>query len=222
VIERYVQAIGGAGAHTSPRSIRTSGTVEMPGLGLQGTFELLQLLPNRALTRVSIPGIGDILSGFDGSSGWSVDPLIGAALMEGAELAQTQERANILATLRDPALVTSRETVQLSESDGEPCWQVRLVWASGKEGLDCYSRDTGLLLISEDTEVTPMGEIVVTTRFSEYEAFYGMMLPTRLVQSAMGQVQELTVRAVTLDDVEEAELVPPPAIKALLEAGTSP
>ena len=96
------------------------------------------------------------------------------------------------------------------------------VWASGSESLDCYSRDTGFLLASEDAEVTPMGELVVTTRFSDYAAFYGMMLPTRLVQSAMGQVQELTVNAVVLDDVEEAELEPPPAIQALLEGAATP
>jgi hypothetical protein len=109
--------------------------------------------------------------------------------MEGAELAQAQERANILSTLRDASLVSASETVELADSDGEPCWRVRLVWASGSESLDCYSRDTGLLLASENTEVTPMGEMVVTHRFSEYEPFYGMMLPTRLVQSALGQVQ---------------------------------
>jgi hypothetical protein len=222
VIERYVEAIGGADAHTSPRSIRTNGAVEMPGLGLQGTFEVLQLLPDRSLTRVNIPGIGEILSGFDGAFGWSVDPLLGASLMEGGELAQAQERANIMATLRDASVVTSLETVGLSESDGEPCWRVRIAWASGTESLDCYSRDTGLLLASENTEVSAMGEMVVTTRFSEYEPFYGMVLPTRLVQSAMGQVQELTVAAVVLDDIEDAELSPPPAIRALLEAVTPP
>jgi hypothetical protein len=222
VIERYVAAIGGPGAHTSPRSIRTSGVVEMPGLGLQGTFEVLQLLPNRSLTRVTIPGIGEIMSGFDGVSGWTLDPLVGASLMQGAELAQAQERANILAILRDPSLVVSRETIELSDSDGEACWSVRLVWASGGDSLDCYSRDTGLLLASEDAEVTPMGELLVTTRFSDYESFYGMMLPTRLVQSAMGQVQELNVNAVVLDDIEEAELAPPPAIQALLDGAARP
>ena len=222
VIARYVEAIGGADAHTTPRSIRTSGVVAMPGLGLEGTYEVLQLLPDRSLTRVTIPGIGEILSGFDGVSGWTVDPLVGASLMEGAELAQTKERANILATTRDPSLVVSRETVELSDSDGEACWRVRLVWVSGGESLDCYSRDTGLLLASEDAEVTPMGELLVTTRFSDYEPFYGMVLPTRLVQSAMGQVQELTVNAVVLDDVEEAELAPPPAIRALLDGAARP
>jgi hypothetical protein len=222
VIARYVEAIGGHGAHTSPRSIRTTGVLEMPGVGLQGTFEVLQLLPDRSLTRVTIPGIGEIMRGFDGVSGWSVDPLIGASLMEGAELAQAKERANILATLRDPSVVTSRETVGLSDSEGEPCWRVRLIWASGSESLDCYSRDTGFLLASEDAEASPMGEMVVITQFSEYEPFYGMMLPTRLVQSALGQVQELNVDAVVLDDVDENEVAPPPAIRTLLEASPRP
>ncbi len=222
VIESYVRAIGGAEAHTSPRSIRTTGIIELPGMGLQGTFEVLQLLPDRSVTRVSIPGIGEIESGFDGSSGWSVDPLMGAALMEGDELGQARDRANILGTLRDPAVVPVRETLELGGSDGERCWRVRLAWASGGESVDCYSTETGLLIASENTEVSPMGEMLVTTRFSDYEAFGPMILPTRLVQSAMGQVQELIVQDVVVDDVDATELTPPPAIQTLLGGSPPP
>lgn len=218
LIEAYVEAIGGRAAHTSPESIRTTGVIEMPAMGMQGRFEVLQLAPDRMLTRVTLPGVGEILTGFDGEVGWRVDPLVGPALMQGAELAQTRDRSNMLAILRDASIVRERETLELAESDGQPCWRVRLVWASGTESHDCYSRETGLLIESEDPQATQMGEMEVTTRFSDYEEFGSMMLPTRLVQTAVGQVQEMTVREIAVDDVDASELTPPPAIRTLLES----
>jgi hypothetical protein len=217
LIDAYVEAIGGREANTAPSSIRTTGSIEMPAMGLQGRFELLQVTPDQSVMRISLPGLGEVQTGFDGEAGWSVNPMQGAALMQGAELAQTRARANVLATLRDPAVVPTRETVELTEYDGEACWRVRLVWISGDESYDCYSRDTGLLVSSEDSQVSPMGTMQVTTGYSDYRDFFGMVLPTRLVQTAMGQVQEMNVKEVRVDDVDAAEMAPPVAIQTLLD-----
>ena len=185
-------------------------------MGMQGDFEIVQMAPDQMLTRISLPGVGEILSGFDGSVGWSVNPLTGPMLMEGVELAETRERANILATLRDPVVVPQRETIELAEYDGESCWMVQLVWVSGRNSFDCYSQETGLLIASEDTQTSRMGSIEVTTRFSDYREFHGMILPTRMVQTAMGQVQEMTLREVEIDAVEIGRLAPPSSITTLL------
>ena len=219
VIDAFVQAIGGRAAHLSPTSIRSSGVIEMPGMGIRGEFEVLQFAPDQMMTRVVVPGVGEILSGFDGEVGWSVNPLTGSMVMEGGELAETSERANILAGLRDREVIPERETVELSEYDGEGCWRVRLVWLSGRESFDCYSQDTGLLIASEDSQTSPMGILGVVTRFSDYREFHGMILPTRLVQSSMGQVQEMLVREVEIDRLDAYALAPPPSIRTLLDDG---
>ena len=216
VIGKYVEAIGGREAHTSPVSIRSLGTISMPSMGLQGEFEVLQIAPNRMLTRVQLPGVGEILSGFDGATGWSTNPLVGAMVMQGSELAEARERADMRAALRDPAVVLERETLELGEIDGEPCWRVRLGWLSGRESIDCYSQATGLLLASEDSQTSAMGEISVTTRFSNYLEFEGMVVPTTLIQTSMGQTQEMSVQEVRIGDVSAAELEPPASIRTLL------
>ena len=43
-----------------------------------------------------------------------------------------------------------------------------------------------------------------------------MILPTRMVQTAMGQVQEMTLREVEIDAVEIGSLTPPSSITTLL------
>ena len=164
VIEAYVEAIGGRDAHLATESLRSTGTIEMPAMGIRGEFEVVQLPPDRIVTRIELPGVGQILSGFDGTVGWSVNPLTGPMIMEGVELAQARERASLLAGLRDPEIVPERETVETAEYDGEACWRVRLRWRSGRETFDCYSEATGLLIASEESQVSPMGEIEVTMR----------------------------------------------------------
>lgn len=62
-----------------------------------------------------------------------------------------------------------------------------------------------------------MGSVDITTLVYDYEEYFGMMLPTRVVQSAMSQAQEMTVEAITINDVDPAEMMPPPAIQTLIE-----
>jgi hypothetical protein len=217
LVDAYVEAIGGRDAYLGISSMRQTGTVTVMGLGVNGAFEILQVAPNRMLNRIELPGVGEVLTGFDGDAGWSVNPLLGPMLMEGAELEQTGERAHVLATLRDSEMAPVRETVELSEYRDEPCWTVRFVWASGRESLDCFSTETGLLVASEESQASPMGEVPVTVIYAEYREFGDMVIPTRITQSTMGQDMEIRIEEVVFDDVNPSRLDPPPAVQALLQ-----
>lgn len=220
LIEAYVRAIGGREAHLGHASIVRSGTLEMPALNVQGEFEIRQQAPGRTWMRTSLPGIGELLTGFDGEVGWSVDPVGGPVLMQGAELTQARERASFLAAVRDTALVRERQTTELTEVEGRPCWTVRLLWASGRETLDCYSTEDGLLVASEDTQATQTGSMRVISIFFDYRDFNGMLLPTRLVQKSMGVEKVLTIRDVQVDVLDPPQLDPPAAITELRKAAS--
>jgi zinc protease len=217
LIAAYVEAIGGADAHAAPVSVRTSGTVSLPAMGVAGTFELLQIVSVGSRMTTSIPGVGEMHVGFDGEHGWSLNQVTGPALMTDAEVAQIRERSLLAATLRGSEVVEEAETVERTEVEGEPCWRVRLRWASGRESFDCYHAETGLLVRSEDVQVSEMGELPVTSLFEEYRDFEGMRLPTRLIQETMGMRQVMEVTSVVVDDADESALAPPPAIRTLLE-----
>lgn len=217
LIAAHVDAMGGREANLAPESVRTTGIIEMPAMGVRGRFEVLQMPPDRMVTRLTLPGIGDMVTGYDGSYGWSMNPVVGATLLEGLELTQVRERANVLSPLRDISLVPERETIEESSSDGQACWRVRLIWVSGRESYDCYSTQTGLLIAAEDVQASPMGSIDVVTRIYDYEEHFDMVLPTRIEQSAMSQVQRMTVEQITINDVDPSEFEPPAAIRTLIE-----
>lgn len=220
LIDAYLETVGGRDALLAPESVRQTGSVLVSGLGLEGTFERIDAAPNRTVMRVSLPAMGEVVTGFDGTTGWTLNPLVGAMLMEGAELAQTREMADARAAVRDAELVPVRETVEAAEYGGEACWKVRLEWASGRESFDCYSRTTGLLIASEEVQSSPLGDLPVVTLFPEYRSFGAVTLPARIRQSSAGQTLEIVVREVEFGSVEAAEFDPPPSVQTLLGGAT--
>jgi outer membrane lipoprotein-sorting protein len=216
VIAAYVQAIGGRDAHLAPTSMRQSGSVSISGLGIQGTFEILTAVPDRFRMGIAIPGVGEILTGYDGQTGWTTNPLVGAAIMQGEELEMAKDNANWRAMLRDADLIPVRETVEAATFAGQSCWKVRLQWASGRESFDCYSQESRLLVASEETQVSPMGAIPVTMLYSDYREVQGMILPRRMTQSSAGQTLEITIDSVEINAVSEAAFELPAAVRALL------
>jgi hypothetical protein len=216
LVERYLQAVGGRDALLAPRTTRTRGTFEMPAAGVSGELEVVSGKPNRIATRVSIPALGEIRNGFDGTTGWSLDPMMGARLLTGGELEAAREQADPMAAVRDPSVFQSITTVEQTTMGGQACYKVRLVWKSGRESFDCYAVDGGLLVASINTQESPMGTMAVTTIVSDYRQFGNVRMPTKLTQEMMGQQQVITVTSVEFDVVDDAAFNPPAEIHALM------
>lgn len=215
LVQRYLDAVGGREAMLAPRSTRTRGTFAMPAAGLTGELEVLSGKPNRVATRVTIPGLGDIRNGFDGTTAWSVDPMMGARLLTGDELEAAREQADPLAAVRDPSAFTSIETVEQTNMGGQACYKVKLVYRSGRESFDCYAVDGGLLVGSVSTQESPMGSVEVVTVLSDYQQFGSLRMPTRLTQEMGGNQQVITITSVEYDVVDDAAFALPAEIQAL-------
>ena len=56
IIERYVEAIGGADAVRAHSSTQVQGTMELLGQGIQGEMRMYAAAPNKILMIVSFPG----------------------------------------------------------------------------------------------------------------------------------------------------------------------
>lgn len=222
VIARYVAAIGGRDAVMRHSSYRATGTFEMPTAGIKGDLELVHAKPNKMALKMMIPGLGEILTGFDGTVGWSVDPMQGPRLLEGKELEQLSSEADFANMVRAASNITSRETVERTDLGGQPCYKVKVVWKSGRETFDCYSTETGLLVAELRTQESPMGAMDVTSLLSDYKDFGGVKIATRnRVQTAMGQEQVLTLTDFTFDAVPPTAFERPAAIQALVKQGAA-
>jgi hypothetical protein len=227
VIDRFVKAIGGRDAVLSHKSLHITGKYEVPSSGLSGDMEIFTAAnPDRAFQRVTIPGVGEILQGYDGERGWSINPVTGPMLQQGKELEQARFDADFYSELRDAKNYKSITTVAKTTCPGtrqnpspEPrsCYKVSLVHPDGTEDFDFYDTETSLRVASVQTRESPMGQIASTNVSGDYKKFGNLLQPTSLIATVMGVDQKITVAAIEYDAVPASAFEPSPSIKALIK-----
>lgn len=217
VLLRYQQAIGGAAAFARHSSMHSTGEFSMPGAGITGAVEAFSARPDRSVTRVAIPGVGEIRSGFTNDVAWSVDPMQGPRLLQGSELMQARDEAQFESVLRPAGNFKTIETVEKTTVNEQECYLVRLVWNSDRETRDCFHAVTGLLLSSVARMESSLGAMDATTLYEDYREFGGILLPTRIRIQAMGVEQVLRITSIEFGAVPDERFIPPPEIQALIQ-----
>ena len=211
----YNKAIGGEAAFAKYQGMHVTGSFAIPSMGMSAGMEVYSARPNKMLTVSSIPGMGEMRQGFDGETAWGIDPMRGARILQGPELAMIQDQAGFDADLRVMSKFKSAETVEKTTLGGQECYKVKLVWLSGRESYDCYSAANGLLVARIENQESDMGRIEATTLLQDYTDFGGIMIPKKSVVTAMGMEQVLTIEKVEFDAVDAAKFELPAEIKAL-------
>ena len=178
LIAKYVDA-SGAASWKSHKSARMKATMDMPGAGISAPMEVLHIYPSQSFSKVEIPGMGQILSGLDGTAAWMTNPMTGPRVLSGPELEamRTESDPEWTAT-RVSSEVVKSETVEKTTMGGQECYKVKYTWKSGKESFDCFSVADGLLVASVQKQQTPMGEVEAIQLFSAYKNFGRMKRST--------------------------------------------
>jgi hypothetical protein len=169
------------------------------------------------VVKTSVPGIGDIIEGFDGSHAWSLSPLTGPMLKVGKELSQTKLDADFYSELRDPKKYPNVKTLEKTTFDGRPCYKVAVTRIDGSEDIDYYDVATGLKAGSVNTRESPMGTLTMTSTEGDYKKFGNLLHATKVTQKVMGVEQVITLLSLEYDKVDASAFVPPAEIKALIK-----
>nr|MBA2338798.1 hypothetical protein [Pyrinomonadaceae bacterium] len=93
IFDAYTKATGGRSAMSKFTSRVSTGTIEIAPMGARGTIVITQKAPNKILTAMTLTGLGEFQSGFDGKVGWAKDTINGVRDMTGGELAATRRSA---------------------------------------------------------------------------------------------------------------------------------
>ncbi len=219
VIDAHVAAMGGRQTLLEHRSQHALGQFEMAGQSISGKLDIQSAQPNKIRIQIELPAVGQILTGFNGEVGWSIDPAMGPRLMTGKQLDQLRAEADFRAPLHEDRHYQSMETVRVTPFAGEECYEVKLARKSGETAIEYYSRTSRLLVGSVLEVETPLGAIKSTNIFSDYKKFGGIMVPTRTTQKIMGLEQVMKLDSVEFDTVPDSAFDLPASIQALLEKG---
>lgn len=220
LVARHVVAIGGRDAVLRHPFFRAKGTFGMPAAGMAGELEVVGAQPNLVVLKITIPGAGEMLQGFDGTHGWSLDPFQGPRLVEGAELAQMVDEAEFASVLRESSNIASLETTGIVTLGDQQCYKVKITRKSGRESFDCYAVDSGLLIGGFAKQESPMGEIEAVSEFSDYQDFNGLKQPTRITLTIMNQQQVMNFTSYEYGPVDASAFTLPAPIATLIQQKT--
>jgi hypothetical protein len=217
IVDRSVDAMGGATAFKALKSMRARGTFALTAQQIEGTLEIMSARPNKMVSKISLAGIGQVEEGYDGKIGWSIDPMAGPALVTGRQLLERADESWFDAPLHAPDYVKEMSVVGREQFDGRDAYRVRVVTVSGNEQFELFEVSSGLFIGFEATRATPMGIVPTTGIFRDFRRFGPLTFPSTLVQRALGLEQVLTLSSYEFDNVPASAFDLPPAIKALIK-----
>jgi len=99
VLNKYVEAMGGAKAINAVTSRVMKGTVDVVGVSRGGTFEFYAEAPNKILTVIDAHPFGNAKTGYNGRSGWSRSAA-GLRALKNLELAALQRDADFYSAVK--------------------------------------------------------------------------------------------------------------------------
>ncbi|MEW6072191.1 MAG: hypothetical protein AB1726_06280 [Planctomycetota bacterium] len=232
IIDRYLDVSGWRKVAPKYTSQRTTGTIEIVGMGIKGTFTEMSRKPDRNRMSMQMDIVGEVQSGFDGKIAWRIHPMLGEAILEGAEREQLVRRSTFPDfTFKDPKGYEKIETVGKEDFEGQACWAVRFLEIpyAGldlspeeakeiREFTEYYAVESGLLVGTKTVAASAMGNMPTTTSLSDFQEHEGLLVPRKTVIDAASQKIQVVVKTIELDVVEESEFALPPEIEKLRQA----
>ena len=219
IFDRYVKELGGKDAIMAITSVQQRGTLEMAAMGLSADVVIASAAPNKMTMTMSIPGLGEIAQGFNGTVAWENNPMAGPRVAEGEELEARKASSNFYESfgLYNADNYTSIKVVEKTTWGGEDVYKVEMTRKVGPSSNTFFSTNTGLFVGSQTTVVSPMGALEVVAVASDYKTFGSVKLPTKLTQSQAGQEVVITFSDVQFNVVKDDAFALPAAIQALVK-----
>jgi hypothetical protein len=215
VLERYAKAIGGKETFNKYQSQHALGTVQMKAQGVSGKMEVFAARPNKLLMKMTIQGVGEFNTGFDGEVAWMSTQLTGPMLLEGKMREQIATQADFDHALHDPADYKEMEVLGLENFNGDECFKLRLVHKTGFESTEYFSKGTGLQRGFVSTQESPLGAVTTTTLVTDYKRFGDLLMPSSILQKAAGVETVMTMEEMEFNTVDLKIFELPAEVKEL-------
>jgi hypothetical protein len=212
ILDRYIKALGGMQALEKVTSRIRKGSIEVAGV--QGTFELYEAAPNKALLIGLLPPpVGSVQQAYDGNNGWIKSPS-GVFDMRGDGLAQARREWVFYGDVKleeqfKAMSVTSRERI-----DGREFYVVEGTRPEGVVERLYFDVDTGLLARRSFETPTYFGGLNNATDYDDYRKVGNVRLPFVVRKVRAGTILLQTISDYKLNTkIEDAKFKKPVAAK---------
>ena len=211
VLDKFVQAIGGKAAFERLHNRELKGVQIVAG-GTEIPVEGYQEAPNKIVMIGTVPNQGVIITGYNGSVGWTKNAR-GQRELTGATLEQVKRSADFYGNLRLKETHPDLRVVGRSKIDDHDVYVLQSKVSDTRTERYYFDAQTGLLLRIQGITQTLLARIPDQTDFEDYRDVDGVKLPFTIRQSSIDPRSDWTRKYteikhnVTLD---ESKFNPPP------------
>ncbi len=221
IIDKFIEATGGLEVWEGHTTMKATGTLSMPAMGISGKVESWRQTPNLSRTIITSDAFGTIDEGFDGTVSWESSMMSGSKVKDGTDLAMAKRMSEFYPWAVWKDFYQSATTKGLVTVEEVECYEVEMVpnEGEGEPEQGYFAVDSGLLVKSSLVMVNEMGRITVDSYISDYRDVDGILAPFLARQVLMGMQEMIMTFETQVFDVEipEGTFVMPDDIKALLE-----
>jgi hypothetical protein len=185
IIDKYLQALGGAGRLAGVTSFAARGTsVGFGGFGGGGAVQIYSKAPDQRATIIEFkdaPGRDASIRSYDGKSGWIKTPLtvLGEYQLNGSELDGARLDAQLSFPAQIKQVLTNMRTLDPTTIDDR---DVDVIQGNGPGRLFAtlyFDRETGLLVRMIRYGASPIGRLPTQVDYSDYREVGGIKVPFR-------------------------------------------
>jgi len=177
ILDKYVQALGGQEAMKKLSTRTMKGSLQDRGSGEIGTIEVLQKAPDKGFAVTSSLSNGRTPRGFNGKSGWSVDPDEGLQDASEDDVAAMKREFDFYRPLRLKTVFSKMEYKGKGTVVDHSCHVVEATDQKGAVAKMYFDTQSGLLVRDEVPYVTEDGTSVLQIDYDDYREVDGVKLP---------------------------------------------
>ncbi len=181
VIDRYLQAIGGAEQAAGITSIVATGTVEAFGsFGGGGTFEFFAQAPDKRAMHSHLPS-GESIRTFDGRTGWFAIPLavVRKYPLTGGELDGARLDALLTFPTQIAQSLSALRVGPRTEAQGKGVYLLQGNGPRGSLATLYFDRESGLLVRIVRHTPSQIGKVPTQVDYEDYRDVGGIKFPHR-------------------------------------------
>lgn len=213
ILEKYVKAVGGKEAIEKVSSRLMKGSFNLEAFGVaDAPVEMFSKAPNKRAMKIDIPGFGVVNQVFNGSAGWSLDPMSGLRELNGLELAQVKRDADFYAELNYKAHYTKMEVKGKEKVGSYETYVIEATPAEGAPEKLYFDASTSMLVRHDAMRETPQGPMQIDTYIDDFKVIDGVKIPHTLKQVNAAMTILIKITEVKNNvDIEEAKFAKPSA-----------
>lgn len=205
VLNKYVQAVGGAAALNAVTSLVVKGTLDVVGISRGGNFEIYTVAPNKSLTIIQPGPTETIRVGYNGQIGWIQTPA-GVRLLKGAELGALQNASEFSVLLNLKSSYAKLTLSGKSKIGYREVYVLDLQPASGPADRLFVDAETYLPVRMNSVRMHRGAPGSLEIYYDDWREVDGLKLPYVITESFQKRTMTFTVKEIKINVPVDAKL----------------